>query len=132
MNKNAITAGIKAIVDAADILPMAWPNVTPPSASTYAEFAFVAARREGGTLPGNEILREVGAFQITVAVPEGTGTKAAEDYADQFAALFVESYRFNITGGRIAITKPADIREGFYAEGEWRVPVIFNYMANRT
>lgn len=131
MKTNDITAGIKARLSAGTALPIAWPNVTPPDATTYGDFSFASVRREGGTLAGNEVLHEVGAFQVAIATPEGGGVKTAEDLADEIADIFLEGDRFAITGGTITITEPAQIKEGFGVQGEWRVPVVVSYLANR-
>lgn len=107
----------------------AWPNVEYSGARPYFDTSFTGLVREGGTLKGNEILKETGQFTAVVVVDHGIGENAAADYADAVAALFPEGQRIAITGGEVVIRRPADIRGGYPTDTDYRMPVAIFYRA---
>lgn len=130
MDSKAIRNGLKAHLAAAGIGPgIAWPNVEPAGARPRFIVSTEVFERQGGTLKGNEVLRETGQFNVVVVVEKGGGEDAALDYADDIAAEFPEGQRIAITGGEIVITRPADIRGGYPTDADYRVPVIVRYRA---
>ncbi len=129
MRKNAITVGLKEKLASAAILPAAWPNVHYQGDLPYLDVSFVTARRESDTLTG-EVLQEIGRMSVVAVVAEGTGVEDGENYAESVSDLFPMGERIAITGGTITITGPADIREGFLVDDEYRTPVIIKYQAD--
>ena len=127
MKKNAITDALCGRIDTADILPAYMPNVKPSdevkAATTYFEVTFAAT----------SVVQQIGVLQCTVVVPDGTGVVAAEGFADNVETLFTASpiLKLSITGGEIIIGT-VDIKTGFNADGEYRVPVHIPYIANQT
>jgi hypothetical protein len=128
MKTKDIRNALKAVIEAANILPAAHGNgrsATRP----YLDIATASARRENELLAGGAFQREIGALSVTVCVDEGTYENAASDYADDIAALFPKGLRIPATGGVVAITDVPDVRSGFQAEAEWRLPVLIRYEA---
>ena len=66
----------------------------------------------------------------TIQRAVGTSTRVANEKADQIANLFPMGRRFSVAGGEIVVMKPADIREGFPQDADWRTPVIVDYEAS--
>lgn len=133
MSTKAIRNAIKAQLNSA-MSPRpstAWPNVSfDAGILPRLEVTFDGVERTGGTLKGNEVLREVGFFSVVVCVEQGQGEDAALDYADDIASAFPEGQRLTFTGGQITITQPASIRAGFPDKTSYRVPVVVRYVAN--
>lgn len=133
MSTKAIRNALKTQLDSA-MSPRpstAWPNVSFDAGTLpRLEITFDGVERTGGTLKGNEVLREVGIFAVVVCVEQGQGEDAALDYADDIAAAFPEGQRIAFTGGEITITQPAAIRAGFPDKTAYRVPVVVRYAAN--
>lgn len=111
----------------------AWPNVNFTGSRPYFDVSFTGVSRDGGTLKGDELLRETGQFNAVVVIDQNApgGADSALDYADAVAALFPEGQRITITGGEITIPRPADIRGGYPTETDYRVPVVVRYRADR-
>ena len=132
MKRNDITSSIKARISTLGMVTV-YPNVTPPSPLTrpYLDVSFPTADRSDRTLAGTQT-QERGTIAVSVVVDEGTATEAANGYADAVSDLFPTALRFAFTGGEITIMKPADIKGGFNAGTEWRVPVMIEYHANQT
>lgn len=120
-------------------LTFIWPNVKSDNdgkapVKPYAEVRIVNARQLGGTLKGNEHHIEEATLSIQVVIDEGAdgGEDSALDHADDIAAVFLEGERISITGGEITIMARPDIRDGFQAETDWRVPILIPYQARAT
>jgi len=128
MNKSDITTALKArMADGGLGIPGAWPNIGYDGALPYFEVTFTAEDRTGplrGTLQ-----RETGTMAVIVAVDVDTGTVQADAYADAIAALFPGALRLPITGGVVTIIKTPEIKGGYRADAEWRVPVLIRYSA---
>lgn len=132
MNTKDIRNGLKERLAGAGLSPaVVWPNVEPnnPPSTPYFELSTQLIDRQGGTLKGGQIVREVANFSVIVVTEEGQGEDAALDLADAVAALFPEGQRFNITGGQILIPRPPSIRGGFKDGPDWRTPVVIRYEA---
>lgn len=130
MDKKDIHNAIKARINAAALgYSIAWPNVDHDGTVPRLEITFPAADRFGGTLKGAEITREIGTVLINAIAAGGAGEDAAADMVDAVVALFPEGLRLSITGGKVVITKPADIRGGYPDGGHWRLPVVVQYEA---
>lgn len=131
MKTNDIRNALKAVIEAANILPAAHENGTTAT-RPYLDVVIATARREVFPLRGGAADREIGSMSVTIVVDEGTYTSAAYNYADQIAALFPMALRLPFTGGVVTISGPPDVRPGFNASAEYRVPVIIPYTAIAT
>jgi hypothetical protein len=131
MKTNDIRNAMKAVIEAANILPAAHENGTTAT-RPYLDIAIATARREVFPVAGGAADREIGSMAVAIVVSEGTYTRAAYDYADQIAALFPMALRIPFTGGVLTIQGAPDIRPGFNAEAEYRVPVVISYIATAT
>lgn len=143
MKKKDIVNIFKSTLDDADLgLPISWPNVIFSGSAPYYEVLPPPASRTGGTLKGNEVVREIGSYVINVVVDvdldQSTsefldlGEDQANDYADNLKDLFPEGKVMQIDGGNVVVTKPPDIRAGFRDGALWKVPVAINYTATST
>lgn len=129
MRKNDITSALKERLSDAAILSAAWPNVHFTGALPYLDVSFATSRRESDTLTG-EAVCEIGRMSVVVVVGEGTGVESSEDYAEAVFNLFPMGFRLILDSATITITGPADIREGFMVDDEYRTPVIIKYQAD--
>lgn len=128
MNKTTITTALKARLEDGGLgIPGAWPNIGYTGATPYFEVTFTAGDRTG-PLSG-AFRRETGTMAVIVAVDADTGTVAADTYADAIAALFPGALQLPVTGGKVVISKTPDIKGGYRADSEWRVPVMIRYTA---
>lgn len=130
MKKNEITSAIGDKIETLG-LSTAFPNVPHDGVTPYLEVTFATARREDPSLKGGTIMRELGSFQVSVVTKEGTATKFAEDTADQVSGLFPKGTQMFTAGGQVKINAAPDIKEGYNAGAEWRVPVLCSYEAVR-
>lgn len=96
---------------------------------------FTPIDRPNVTLKGGEIDREEGQITIAVVVEQGEGTNGAHAHANALAAA-LNTAAFNAGanltftgGGKIQLSKPADIRPGYPDGSHWRVPVVASYIA---
>ena len=137
MKKNAITDALCGRIDTADILPAYMPNVKPSdevkAATTYFEVTFAASRTQRSGYDAASVVQKIGILQCVVVVPDGIGVASVEGFADDIKTLFTASpiLKMLITGGTIIIGT-VDIKTGFNADGEYRVPVHIPFTANQT
>lgn len=125
-----IENALKSVVGGAGLgWSIAWPNQNAPGSKPYIVFGMVRVNRRDDTLEGVQTISR-GQLLLTVVTGEGISTRTANEKADQIAALFPKGRRIPVTGGEIVIIKPADVREGFPQDGDWRVPVIIDYEAS--
>lgn len=128
MNTSDIRNAMKAVIDAAAILPAAHEN-GGTAERPYLDVMTATARRETFSIAGGAADREIGSLAVIIVVDEGTYTSAANGYADQIAALFPMALRIPFTGGVLTISGPPDVRPGFNAAAEYRLPVMIPYIA---
>jgi|TARA_R110000782_G_scaffold187528_1_gene277685 hypothetical protein len=137
MKENDITDALCGRIDTADILPAYMPNVKPSdevkAATTYFEVTFAASRTQRAGYDATSVVQKIAILQCAVVVPDGTGVTVAEDFADNIKALFTASpiLKLPINCGQIIIGT-VDIKPGFNADGEYRVPVHIPFIANQT
>lgn len=125
-----IETAIKATIDGAGLSwPIAWPNQEFNGDKPYITVSMVRVSRRDDTLNGENTI-SLGRVIGTIVVRKGSSTRAANQKADQFAALFPMGKTIAVPGGQIVFTKPADIQEGFPQDADWRVPVIAQYEAS--
>jgi len=125
-----IEVAMKAAVDGAGVSwPVAYPNINFSGQKPYISVQFVRVGRRDDTLAGEQTISR-GKMIATVVVAVGTSTRVANEKADQIANLFPMGRRFSVAGGEIVVMKPADIREGFPQDADWRTPVIVDFEAS--
>lgn len=134
MTRDDITTAFKArLADAGLGIPGVWPNINDdpavPITRPYFDVTFATADRTAGSISGGGGYVERGRVQVAIAVDRGTGTVAADTYADAVAALFPMALRLSITGGVLTITGEPTIRPGYPVDAEYRVPVVLTYSA---
>lgn len=130
MRTSDINAGLKGIIEASNLLPAAHENGKGAD-RPYLIVAIEARNRADDSLEGGTFLTETGILGVSVVVDEGTYTQVATDHADTLEELFPSGLTIPITGGKIKITAPADIKPGFNAGAEYRVPVLIRYRADK-
>lgn len=121
---------LKAAIDGAGLSwPIAYPNINHDGKKPYIAIQFVRVGRRDDTLAGEQTISR-GQMIATVVVSVGTSTRVANEKADQIANLFPMGRRLPVAGGEIVIMKPANIREGFPQDADWRTPVIVDFEAS--
>lgn len=131
MTENDIEVALKARLGNNPLPGFAysWPNVNMAGTKPYAEITFVRVERLDRTVGEGPPLSR-GKLIVTLVTREGVGTTDANTAAQTVAALFPKASRLPAANGIIVITKPPDIREGFPDAGDWRTPVIIDYLAS--
>lgn len=120
----------KRLSDAALGFGIAWPNKASSLQPPYLVFDMVRTGRTNDELSG-EAVRSAGYAQISVVAEKDAFATTAEDIAMQIADLYPAALTLAITGGKVKITKPADVLSGFPDDVSWRVPVRVYYEANK-
>lgn len=114
-------------------LPKAWPNQDFDPKATgnlpYLAVDFIRAGTSDDTLDAEAPI-QTGRLIVTVVSARGQSTGAADDYADQVAALFPMGDRIAAGSLTITIMQPPHIREGMTDGTYWRVPVIIPFQAS--
>lgn len=129
MSETAVEAALEARVATNSTgLSIAWPNQDHPGTKPFLAVDIVRIARTDPTIKGGHTISQ-GRLVMTVVVPINTSTAVANGHADTLAALFPFASSLWTGTTRIDITKPADIREGYRTDGEWRVPVLVDYRA---
>lgn len=108
---------------------VAYPNVSFSGTKPYLRFEIVRVSNRDETLAG-EMPISKGRVIATVVTEIGTKSKAANQKADEIAALYPMGRRLAVTGGEIVIIAPPNIQEGFPQDADWRTPVIIDYEAS--
>jgi len=125
-----IEVALKAAIDGAGLSwSIAYPNINHDGKKPYIGVQCVRVGRRDETLNGEQTISR-GQLIATVVTQRGKSSLTANQKADQIAALFPMGRRIAVTGGEIVIMKPADIREGFPQDADWRTPVIVDYEAS--
>jgi hypothetical protein len=133
MNTNEVKALLqKALYDAALGVDIDWPNSPRSAVWPRIEVSHISSERTSGTLKGSEVIRYSGVMSAIIVTQAASGAVSGDVLADQVAAIFPEGSRIAITGGEIAFNRPADIRDGYNDDGDWRVPVMIGYSAMTT
>lgn len=129
MSEAAIENALKArVLTNTTGLIIAWPNQDHPGTKPFLAVRIVRIARTDPTIKGGHTISQ-GRLVMTVVVAINTSTATADGHADTLAALFPFPSSLRTGATRIDITKPADIREGYRTDGEWRVPVLVDYRA---
>lgn len=131
MTENDIELAIKARLGNYPLVGFtySWPNLNASGIKPYAEVTFVRVTRFDRTTGDGQTVSQ-GQLIVTLVTREGVGTTEANAAAQALASLFPKTLRIPAADGVIVITKPPDIREGFPDAGDWRTPVIVDYIAS--
>ena len=128
MNEHLIEKGLNEILHAGALgLPVAWPNMDPPTDVPRLEISVVGGDAQGGALKGAGQIETIPVtYQVLVVYPKGanTGTTNANATAASIKALYAEGHRFSLTGGGEVTLGLAQIRKGFSSGELWKVPVV--------
>lgn len=110
-------------------IPVAVQNVsfTKPAGKPFLEIIFLASVTINPAVDAAGE-RETGLMQINVCIPEGVGTKAANDLIASIKAL----YPVLPKTGTVSIDQPPQIGTGFSrTDGYWVIPMTFKYRQER-
>lgn len=72
----------------------------------------------------------LGIFQVSIVVPAGKGTGAAEAIADELAALFPLNLRLSRDGMTVMVYTPVEPGPGISEDATYNVPVSFRYRSD--
>lgn len=133
MKTNDIEVALKDVIERGIRLPASHENDKAPTPDRpYLIVKIEARTNTNPTVQGGPVLRQTGTLVVTVVVDEGSYVKTASEHADAVAALYPMGPLTDIPNGQITITATPDIKPGFNAGAEWRVPILIRYLANRT
>lgn len=110
-------------------LPVTWPGQDVTGVKPYVFVQIVRVGRSDRTMDASKTESQ-GRLLMTVVTRQGRQEREGLTYAQALADIFPMGLRLAITDGRIVVTKPADIREGFLEDGDWRTLVTVDYTAN--
>lgn len=121
---------LKAAIEAGNLSwSIAWPNQDHDGIKPYVQCEIVRVNRRDETLDGVMPISR-GMIMATAVTARGISSRIGNQKADQIAALFPMGRRIAVTGGEIVILKPADVKEGFPQDADWRTPVQIDYEAS--
>lgn len=125
-----IELALKAAIEAGNLSwSIAWPNQDHNGVKPYVQCEIVRVNRRDETLDGVMPISR-GMIMATAVTARGISSRIGNEKADQIAALFPMGRRIAVTGGEIVILKPADVKEGFPQDADWRTPVQIDYEAS--
>lgn len=125
-----IELALKAVLEAGNLSwSIAWPNQDHDGVKPYIQCKIVRVNRRDETLDGVMPISR-GMVMATTVTERGISSRLGNEKADQIAALFPMGRRIAVTGGEIVILKPADVKEGFPQDADWRTPVQIDYEAS--
>lgn len=111
-------------------LPVAWQNValTPP-AGTYLRAFLLPADTDSQDMAGDH-RAYTGVFQVSIVTPNGQGSGAAEELAEELAALFPMALRLTSGAFAVQIIAPTSIGQQIPGDTHLTLPVWFRYRAD--
>lgn len=131
MSQQNIYSAFRQTLNAAALgYPIAWENASfvPTAGETYLEATLLPGEVVMPEMTGT-LRREIGIFQVTVCIPVGGGTGAAEAVAEQIIALFPRGTSLTYNG--ISATIEKAWRSVGAPVGAWyRLPVSVRYWSN--
>lgn len=107
----------------------AWPNLDAVNSKPYLHVQIVRVGTSDRTAAGGGRVSR-GKLVVTVVTASNISTELANSAAQKISDMFPFPLRIPAGDGFITVTKPADIREGFPDAGDWRTPVIIDYIAS--
>lgn len=113
-----------------DVPAIAYENKDLPAgtARPYLVVETVRVSRIDRTLKGGKV-ESRGYMQITVVDAVDQWAFPAERLADDISERFAYPQSLAVTGGRVTITKPPAIQQGYRDGPNWRLPVRIDYLA---
>lgn len=112
------------------VYPIVWENRTfTATDEPYLAFEVVRLQPEDRTLNGEGAIHK-GFVQVTVVGLLDKWAKPNERQADLIAARFRKSLKLDVTGGKITITQPPHVGQGYRDAKDWRLPVKIRYEAS--
>lgn len=132
--RSALEGRLKTWADAqSPPIPIAFQNApfTPPNQARYMRAFLLPAETDSNDLAG-EHRAYMGLLQVSICVPDGTGSGAAETLSTAIEALFPVSLRLVKSGLTVMITKPASAGPALPEAGIYVVPMSIRYRADKT
>lgn len=128
MTFNEIEAAVgQHLAAMADCPPVAWPNQDFTPSGTYIEFRHAPTERVDPVISGGHPY-QIGIFLMTVIIPAGGFTTAANVVAQNIANRFPKALRLNTGSGNVVINAPSSLANGFQDGAYWRQPVRVFYI----
>lgn len=108
-----------------------WPNSTVGSVEgvLYYQAFLIPGTPENPTV-GTGFHRQLGIFQVNIAVPTGTDTGDADDLASNLAFFFRRGTLLVENSLEVIISNTPNILTGFDEDDRWKVPVQIPYFCN--
>jgi len=112
-------------------IPIAYQNVafTPPNQARYLR-AFLLPAETRSDLPGTS-RNYMGIFQISICIPDGSGSGAAETILADLEALFPVALTIESAGTKIFITRPVSASPAMNEPGWFVLPTSIRYRADK-
>ncbi len=113
------------------VLRIAYQGVkfVPQTDETYLAAFTLPASVDSQDLQGAHRLY-LGIFQVSIVVPAGKGTGAAEAMADELAALFPLNLRLTRDSMTVMVYTPVEPGPGISEDATYTVPVSFRYRSD--
>lgn len=112
----------------ANVPPIAWPNRPfTPGTDPYLEFRHAPNGSVDPVIAGG-FAYQLGLALITVIVPAGGFTTAANTIAQAVADRFPKALRLTAGAGRVVINAPTSLATPFQDGAYWRQPVRVSYI----
>ena len=107
-----------------------WPNKEPGSTPSrpYLIFDFVPVSRTDDTTTTDAPVSR-GFAQVTVMAQIDAFATSATTLAENIAALLPYGLKLTVTGGKVLISQPPEVQQGYPDGPHWRTPVRIPYMA---
>ena len=122
---------LNLIIGSADILPVAYENFEENISGDYCEVKYLLPTTLDRTLKGDD-KRISETLQIDVVTATGLGTTSCDILAERFVDLFPNGHVINFTGYNIEFKGHGQHKSGYPADGKYRTPVMFKYVATAT
>ena len=112
----------------ANVPPIAWPNrAFTPGDAAYLEFRHAPNGSVDPVIAGG-FAYQLGLVLITVIIPAGGFTTAANTIAQAIADRFPKALRLTAGSGKVVINAPTSLATPFQDGAYWRQPVRLSYI----
>lgn len=116
---------------ASQAIPVAWENVSTPTASRYLRAYMLPAESAATYFEGGDTLR-IGVYQIDVCVPLGQGPGPASAIVEALESLFPAWLRLAAGACQLIVTRPPSAKPGSTESAHYVVPCQFRYRLHAT
>lgn len=126
-----LEARLKTWADAhSPALKVAWQNVsmTPPATGIYLRSFIMPGETSSIDLAGKH-RSYVGAHQVSVVCPIGSGPGAGDAIAKEIEDLFPLNLRLTSAGVTVQVNSPVSTSSAIPDDAEYLIPVSFSYRA---